>query len=363
MITRTAASTGRDTTRSDFPPGSLGFDWVMSVLCGVFLGGLFLDGWAHTHGRVDNTFFTPWHAVLYSGYLLVALFLIATTGWNRRRGHPWLRALPAGYDWSLVGVLLWIPGGLADMLWHEVFGFEASVDALLSPPHLVLALGYGLMASGPLRAAWRRPDRWSGRFSRLLPALLSLTLLLSLITFFTQIAHPIANLWGHGMGPSSRGLASVAAELGVTGLLLEAMILMGAILLLVRRFVLPFGALTVMMGVNGALMGVLYEHGDYPIAQVLATAAAGLIADLLLRLLKPGGRVLRLRFFAFAVPTVLYLFYFVTLRLVDGLWWTIHLSAGSIVLAGILGWLLSYVAVPPAEPDGAAPAPSAYHAR
>jgi len=362
MSTRTAAPTGRDTAHSGALAGSIGFDWVMSVLCGVFLGGLFLDGWAHTHGRVDNTFFTPWHAVLYSGYLLVALFLIATTGWNRRRGYSWLRALPPGYDWSLVGVLLWVPGGLADLLWHELFGFEASVDALLSPPHLVLALGYGLMASGPLRAAWRRPDRWSGRWRRVLPALLSLTFLLSLITFFTQIAHPMANLWGHGAGPASRGLASVAAELGVTGLLLEAMILTGTILSLVRRFVLPFGALTVMIGINGALMGVLYEHGEYPVAQVLAMVAGGLIADLLLRLLKPGGGMVRLRIFAFAVPTVLYLLYFIVLRFVEGLWWTIHLSAGTIVLAGILGWLLSYVAAPPEEPNGTAPATRGSHA-
>jgi len=351
MTTLTATSAGRDTARSGAPPGSIGFDWVMSVLCGVFLGGLFLDGWAHTHGRVDNTFFTPWHAVLYSGYLLVALFLFGSTGWNRRRGYAWLRALPPGYAWSLVGVLLWVPGGLADLLWHEIFGFEASVDALLSPPHLVLALGYGLMASGPLRAAWHRPDRWSGRWSRLFPALLSLTFLLSLITFFTQIAHPMANLWGHGSGPASRGLASLAAELGVTGLLLEALILTGAILLLVRRFSLPFGALTVMIGINAALMGVLYEHGEYPVAQVLAMVAAGLITDVLLRVLEPGRGMVRLRVFAFAVPTVPYLLYFVVVRVVDGLWWTIHLSAGTIVLAGLLGWLWSYVAAPPAEPN------------
>ena len=28
--------------------------------------GLFLDGWSHNHHRPE-TFFTPWHAVLYSG--------------------------------------------------------------------------------------------------------------------------------------------------------------------------------------------------------------------------------------------------------------------------------------------------------
>ena len=41
------------------------------------LGGATLDGWAHTHvpERLE-TFFTPWHAVLYSGFLASAAALV-----------------------------------------------------------------------------------------------------------------------------------------------------------------------------------------------------------------------------------------------------------------------------------------------
>lgn len=46
------------------------------------------------------------------------------------------------------------------MLWHSRFGIEAGIEALLSPTHLVLALGGMLMVSGPLRAAgFRLTDR------------------------------------------------------------------------------------------------------------------------------------------------------------------------------------------------------------
>ena len=45
------------------------FDWVMAVLSAWLLGGAFVDGWAHTHGKVDTTFFTPWHAAFYTGFL------------------------------------------------------------------------------------------------------------------------------------------------------------------------------------------------------------------------------------------------------------------------------------------------------
>jgi hypothetical protein len=41
------------------------------------VGGIFLDGWAHAHGRVDESLFTPWHAVLagIAGLLLSYLLL------------------------------------------------------------------------------------------------------------------------------------------------------------------------------------------------------------------------------------------------------------------------------------------------
>lgn len=35
------------------------FDWLMVVLSTFFVSGLLLDGWAHAHGKVDNSFFTP----------------------------------------------------------------------------------------------------------------------------------------------------------------------------------------------------------------------------------------------------------------------------------------------------------------
>jgi hypothetical protein len=126
-------------------------------LSALFTGGVFLDGWAHTHGRVDDSFLTPWHAVLYSGYLATATLLVGRTVWGLGHGRSWRTALPDGYGLALAGVACWIVGGPFDFAWHFVFGFEANVEALLSPAHAILALGFGLMASGPLRAGLRRP--------------------------------------------------------------------------------------------------------------------------------------------------------------------------------------------------------------
>src|ERR1700757_2533113 len=60
-------------------PGSIRFDWIMVLVTSWGIGGLFLDGWAHSHVPQLETFFTPWHAVLYSGYLAVAVALVMKT--------------------------------------------------------------------------------------------------------------------------------------------------------------------------------------------------------------------------------------------------------------------------------------------
>jgi hypothetical protein len=92
-------------------------------------------------------------------------------------------------------------------------------------------------------------------------------------------------------------------------------------------------------------------HDQYRFIPV--AAGAGVVADLLLRWLKPSAtRLTALRLFAFAVPAVYYGLYFLLLLLTEGVGWSVHLWAGSIVLAGIVSWLLSYILVPPPRPSG-----------
>ncbi len=169
------------TSAHEAPPSSVRFDWIMVLVTIWGIGGLFLDGWAHTNLPRLETFFTPWHAVLYSGYLAVTATLVVKTISNLKlatagerasgatpslvtllrtsaRRFRWLQAVPAGYGLSLLGVGLFAVCGVGDLTWHLLFGIERSVDALLSPTHLGLAVGGGLAATGPLRAAWRRRD-------------------------------------------------------------------------------------------------------------------------------------------------------------------------------------------------------------
>ncbi len=323
--------------------GGIGFDRLMAIVSCWFITGTFLDGWAHTHGLVDRTFFTPWHAVLYSGYFANAVVLTAATLLNRWRGLPWLKAIPQGYMLALLGVPLFMIAGVGDLIWHTLFGFEVGIEPLLSPTHLLLAFSGLLMISGPLRAIWLRSDAdLAPGWRTLLPAVLALMATLSIFTFFTSFAHPIVDVW-LVTRPVSDGQKSRV----VAGILLQTVLLMGVLFVAMRRWQLPSGSLTLVIVVNTSLMMVFSDSYSL-IPGVLLT---GLVADVLFWRLQPSEeRVEALRIFAFAVPAVFYLLYFATLEITDGITWSIHLWLGSIVMSGIVGLLLSYVMVPPQGP-------------
>lgn len=359
---RHSESAGAGTTR---PAGGAGFDWAVAAFSGLFVGGAWLDAWAHDNlPSALETFFTPWHGVLYTGFLAAAAFLTGTVFRNRRRGYPWQWALPDGYGLSLLGVLVFMAGGVGDMIWHLLFGIEVGIEALLSPTHLLLALGGVLIASGPLRAAWRRPA--DEVRSAPLSALLSLAITLSMLMFFTAYANPFGIPWPDrqfdisefdfsgvssvlGSGAVSTATEGLGRALGVTGILLQTGLLMGAVLLAMRRWSLPFGALTLIFTLDVA--PAVLPHGYYLFIPV--ALLAGLAADALLRYLKPSAeRPGALRVFALAVPAILYALYFLVLTLTGGVSWSVDLWAGAILLAGTVGLLLSYLQLPPAAQAG-----------
>lgn len=339
--------------RLDSPPDNLRFDWLMSTVSIWLLIGLFLDGWAHnTFPEGIETFLTPWHAVLYSGFAVAAAILVLAHFQNVSQGYAWSRALPQGYMLALVGVGIFALAGTADFAWHSLFGFEADQEALLSPPHLALAIGGSLIMSAPFRAAWGRASaKEKSSWSELLPALVSLAALMSIITFFTQYA----NIFQHVnilVGPRPQDDLFFWDATALAGVLIPAGVMMVCVLLAIRRWQLPFGSLTLLLTTNTLLMflmGLRYSGEYWRI--LLAALAGGLFADCLLATLKPSvERVGALRLFAFAVPFAYFLMHFGMLLLTANLWWRVHMWLGAPVLAGIVGLGISFLLVPPALP-------------
>lgn len=326
-----------------FPPHSTTFDILITALSAWFIGGLFLDGWAHTH--LDSsleTFFTPWHAVFYSGFAALAIALGSFWYKNVRTGFPYRSAVPEGYNPSLLGVVIFLAGGVGDLLWHTIFGIEANVDALLSPSHLVLTVGAFLIVTGPLRSVlYRARERLTGH--ELAPIFFSTAFGIMLLSFMSQYLSPLTNVW---MGTARQTTDPFFGQaLGIGGMVLQSIVFAGMALSVVRRrSVLPFGFFTVIITLH--TIGFSFIRDQYRF--IVPLIAAGIVLDFLRvsiqsRLYKDSV----FRVLAFCVPFVYYLFYVGTVIATEGTWWSVHLWTGSFFVAGAAGLLTSYLVFPP----------------
>ena len=356
-----SATSIRLRSRAASVPSDARFDWIMLAGATWLVAGIAIDGWAHNTIRpLIDSFFTPWHAILYSGYLATSAVLVVTLARNRSPERTWREAIPRGYDAALAGVVVFGMAGLLDMVWHVVFGIEVDNGTLLSPTHLGLAIGGVLIITGPMRAAWFRTGDQS--WSRHLTAVVSLAGLVTILTFMTQYANPFAGLSvSAGSEPIEltgklRDGSSLAIDRvigwqetrGIFGLLLQAGLVMGPVLVVLRRASLRPGDMTVVLGLNALVM--LLMRGNLPALWPLLAYAivAGVVGDALLLRLRPApARPVAIRVFAAAVPTVFTTGYFLTASgFPGGIWWALPDVTGTIVLTGILGVLLSYLVFP-----------------
>jgi hypothetical protein len=311
-----------------------GFDWLLAILILIMEGGFFLDLWAHSHGRVGPTFFTPWHGVFYAGFAAIVvstgLYMIQTRSGSGGR----FLSLPTGYELLVPGILLFLLSGLSDYLWHSFHGFDLASDAPISPSHLGLIIGMGMIVIGPLRAEWKRSEVNSPH----LPAILSGLAFLSICTITIQFAHPTAKVWAIPEVIARFPTDPITAQsLALSGMLLHTVIWVGFCLAVARRWSLPIGTLTFLLTANAAVMCLSYD--EYRL--ILAALLAGIAADVLLFASRRVGRPKDgWHMIAWGIPLVYYLSYFATLNITGTVWWQPHVSLGAIVLTCCCGWLL-----------------------
>lgn len=323
------------------------FDAGFAALGLLLIAGNYLDGWAHAHKLADETFFTPWHGVAYGALLVIAAYLASDyLRWGRLR---------PGYGWSAVGIAITTLGGLADMTWHTLFGIEVSLQAALSPPHLVLSLGLVLLVLGPWRAAGGRSAAGDPDWRSAWPALTSLLAAWSMFTLQAQFIHPFATTWVEpiALQPGDlEGLASMVLGealqltrpgLGVAALVGQAMVLCYVLLLVLRRWWPPVGALTYLLTVNAMLLAT---QRDLWLA-IPCGLVAGLLGDALVQgLPRAVGRPRTARLVAAVVPMALCALWVAGLAGLGRLAGSFGLWAGAVLVAAVAGWVLGDFAEP-----------------
>ena len=278
------------------------------------LFGLFLDGWAH-QAQKPETFFSPWHGILYSGFV-AAVAWFAWDGW-RTKGDV------TPDRWMSIGLGLFVTGAVGDGIWHEVFGIEVDLEALLSPTHLLLLIGGFLLVTAPLRAALDDDRETTPTWAGWWPQAVTLTLAACLVGFFTMYLSAYQG-WVGAEDPAIR-YADVFQSHGIASVLVTNALLVLPMSLVLRRWRAPAGTLLLLFVVFAVAMTGL--EGWRQVELAAAGVAAGLTAELVARSTwreRAAG--------AAAVSLAWWVAFFALADASYGIRWTVELWSGTIVL-------------------------------
>jgi hypothetical protein len=328
---------------NDRPEHSALFDWSMAIAAIWISGGMMVDAYHHFHTTVE-TFFEPAHGLLYAG--LLASYVFAGIAWWK-----W-RALPHGYDATIAGLIVFLAGGVLDMIKHTLWGFEQGFDALLSPTHLLIGAGAVLIIAGPVNSAFVRAERPRTLLAQL-PMLLSLASMFELIHWGTQFVFLSgAERMNAPLAPAAfphdtftlLSLLYYKEGIGLLAVIVQSFLLAGFALYTAARIRLAPGALTVLFLVGNLFIAAAHSNYAGQFAGVLlASICAGAVGDALC--IARDSTAARWYLAAFGMPAI---YWAVLLTVLDvtmnGIWWTNDVIAGSILYAGLCGLFVAALA-------------------
>jgi hypothetical protein len=323
-------------------------DLVTAACSAWFFGGLILDVNAHARGWVEG-FFTWWHLVFYTGFAATAAWIAWTfVRAHRAEGRTGMSAVPHGYGPAIVGVPLFLVSGIADLVWHQVFGVETHLAILFSPSHLGLAVGGVLIAAAPWLSAWRRealkaePEAVPLEARMAAPAL-SLGYVVATLVLFLAYLVPYTN-------PPE----SVAAALEgphhfdgfpVAGIVFTTVLVLALAVLATGRFRLPLGFFTVAFAFPSLMAGAYagFEYGGY----VWVFLLSGAWLDVLVWLVRPELRRRRdLVALAAAWAVPVWAAFLIATGAATGHWPGAEIGLGAPVVAAAVGALFMLVVQP-----------------
>jgi hypothetical protein len=335
------------------PVASVRTNAVMTVLSVWFTLGLFLDAYAHANLPQLESFFTPWHAVFYSGFAATAGWVLWTVRRQVEQGRRGLAAVPVGYGMTMIALPVFAASGGIDLLWHTLLGIETTTDIFFSPSHLGLIASMVVILTSPLRSAWTDPDLPARPSLRaLLPTVLTLAFAVSLVLLFLTYGNAIffsaEAIVSRFSTLDDGGAESLAVRIVVTNL-----VLLAPVLLLARRWHVPTGAATIVHTTAALISSTLDGFED--LGTPLSIVAAGIGVDVLARFLRPTG-TRRAAFwgFAAAAPLLTWSVYLGVASAVAGRLPAVpELWTGVPIVAALLGWLLAALMLPNAQPAAA----------
>jgi len=353
------------------------------MLIGVWpITAMFFDGRGHNNETGQESFFSVAHLFLYAGLTVlgvwIGLLVVRYQGFELRRTLlPDLRLIPVGYGVAIIGLLVLGIGGPSDLIWHSAYGFEVGVEAIYSPPHLALFFGGLLVSSTGIRSMWAKRDLQLG-FVRFLPVLLSSVLFIGVAGFITMYLSAFmtnvamtSDFWNDlqrfeddfhdqstslvaglkGYGDDRWPFYYYSAGHGVATMIVTTLVLLGPVLLLLRRWRLPLGAITLTFLGFGLLVNVMTEYRDAVlIVPLLVTGALIDWVQLRFGSARYAGRLSLggVRAVGPAAALVLWCSYFLVVALDKGIGWPPSMWVGALVVGVMTGFGVAFLVAPPA---------------
>jgi hypothetical protein len=307
--------------------------------------GAMLDAWSHVHVPLLDAVFNPWHWPVYGSFAALMMALGLPAMGRFVRGRAMRTVVPRSYRLTIAGGVVFFVSGQLDLFWHAGFGIEVGVEALLSPTHLGLAVGAGLLWALPLRLAWGRWGRTSTQCVWV--AIAAASLLIGLVLFSIHYVNLLVDAWPLYKFNEQDLRSWYVPTVGFAALIIQTVVVVGGVLMLLRRWPdLPTGGLALVVVLSSS--GLVFLH-DMP-QLIVVPAFSGVAAEVLRRLFRPfEGKPMNVVAFAAAVPAAQTVVYLVTLQVIGTIAWSVHLVAGMVAVAALTGGLVSLLVLPPAR--------------
>ena len=347
---------------------------LVTELLGLWLVlAVFLDGWAHLNLPSLETFFTPWHAALYSGMLTTAAWTAAVISRNRTPGQPLTQAIPPGYRGTVAGLVLFAIAGGLDLLWHELVGIEVSLDALVSPTHLLLGFSLFLILGTAVRSARASHSASPDDHPALTPAaLFAVVLMTGLGAFFLIYVSafvrpgPTALFVPTPFGSPGRVQSEMPVVVTLANYLLTTVLIIAPLLFTLFAARHPArGVVTLLVAAAAWMPVAMLGFHTYSIAGAAGATIAAVLADLVLVRLPATWLRRRLPAVTGGIATVLWTGQLVAFAVTDAIRWPVSLWLGAVVLSATVAAGLALLAswgpaalagsVPPAGSAGSVP--------
>lgn len=305
-------------------------------------------------GNLDGDFLSGWHLVLYGGVTAVAFWLGAGA---IRKGPGFVTS--AGCTTIGFGLLAF--GGVADALWHEQFGTEANVEALVSPPHLVVFAGLAFLLTSPVVILWHRPARYLGVVESTI-ALASVVSAVLVTSLFTGFLSPLASGMTLSFGYIEPMVGESALDYdqvrGLGIVVWTTAVMVAAFTIVLVRFRPTVGLVGVSIFLCGA-PSLAITDPDVIRPMVIGYAVAGVVVEVMVGLLgRPTLGRAGAALTGAAMGSMLWASAFAMLARDDRLLWSEAMWGGSILLAGMVGAAVaSLVALPAPTGDAVVDSP------